>query len=65
MGSQTFGFNVTESLSCIMEFNACHDKSIRSFLTCSVCLLVMGHSVGWALERVQIFILIEGLKIEF
>ena len=33
-------------------------KSIRSFLTCSVCLLMMGQSVCGAFERVQI---LEGL----
>ena len=30
--------------------------------TCSVCLLMMGHGVGGALERVKIIILLEGLK---
>ena len=44
-------FSVTESLTSITELNACHDKSIHSFLTCSVCLLMMGQSICGALER--------------
>jgi len=52
-----------EFLTYNTEFNACHDKSIRSFLTCSVCLLMVGSECVWgALERVQS---LEGLKIEF
>ena len=35
-------FSVIESLTCSIEFNECHDKSIRTFLACSVCLLMMG-----------------------
>jgi len=31
-----------EFLTYSTEFNACHDKSIRSFLTCSVYLLMVG-----------------------
>jgi len=31
------------------EFNACHDECIPSFLTCSVCLLMMGSEYVWGL----------------
>ena len=37
---------------------------MRSFLACFVCVLMMGSECGWALERVQIFSLVEGLKID-
>ena len=45
-------------------FNACHDKSIRSFLTCSMCLLMMRSECVWAFGEGSNFQL-EGLKIEF
>jgi len=32
-----------------MEFNACCDKSIRCFLTCSMCVLMMGSECMWVL----------------
>ena len=40
-GSQILAFQC-KSFCCSVEFNACHDKSIRSSLTCSMCLLIMG-----------------------
>ena len=45
-GSASAGFSgcvwsIFGVLTCIMEFNACHDKSIRNFLICVVCLLTM------------------------
>ena len=53
-GSQILAFQCDRELifACSLEFNACHDKSIRSFLTCSVCLLMMRSECVWA---VQIF----------
>ena len=42
------------------EFNACHDKSIRSFLTCSVCLLMMGSECVWGLGEGSNFQLVRG-----
>jgi len=43
MGSQILAFQCDrEFFACSLEFNACHDKSIGGFLTCSVCLLMMG-----------------------
>ena len=52
-----------EFLTCNTDFNACH-KSIRSFLTCSVCLLMVGSECVWGLGEGSNFQL-EGLKIEF
>ena len=49
---------------CSIEFNASHDKSMSSFLTCSVCLLVMGSECVWAFGEGLNYQL-EGLKIEF
>ena len=37
-----------EFLTYNTEFNAGHDKSIRSFMTCSVCLLMVGSVCVWA-----------------
>ena len=36
-------------LTCSIEFNACHDESMHSFLTSSVCSLMMGSERVWAL----------------
>jgi len=33
-------------VKCSIEFIACHDKSILTFLTCSVCLLMMRSECG-------------------
>ena len=57
-------FSVVEFLTYTDEFNACHDKSIPSFLTCSVCLLVVGSECVWGLGEGSNFQL-EDLKIEF
>jgi len=40
-GSQILAFRCDRVFACNIEFNTCRDKSIRSFLTCSVCLLMM------------------------
>ena len=48
-------------LACRLELKWSQDKPIRKVFTCFVC----GQTGGGALERVQIFILAEGLKIEF
>jgi len=58
-------FSVTESLDLhiiIIEFNACHDKSTHSFLTCSLCLLilVLGSDVCVGLWRGFSFQLVRG-----
>ena len=50
-------------LACRLELKWSQDKSIRKVFTCFVCVCV--DVVSGALERVQIFILAEGLKIEF
>ena len=47
MGSQILAFQCDRTLTRIVQFNACHDKSIHSFLTCSVCLLMMGSEFVW------------------
>ena len=49
-----------EFLTHNTEFNACHDKSIRSFLTCSVCLLMVGSECVWGLGEGSNFQLIRG-----
>ena len=51
-------------LACGLELKLSQDKSICKVFTCFVCVLMMW-SDGGALERVQIFILAEGLKVEF
>ena len=50
-------FNVIESS---IEFNAYHDKSIHSFLTCSLCLLTMGSECVWAFGEGSNFQLVRG-----
>ena len=40
--------------------NACHDKSIGSFLTCFVCLLMMGSECVWAFGEGSNFQLVRG-----
>ena len=52
-------------LACRLELKWSQDKSIRKGFTYFVCVLMMWSEWGGALERVQIFILAEGLKIEF
>ena len=52
-------------LACRLGLKWSQDKSIRKVFTCFVCVLMMWSAGGGALERVQIFILAEGLKIEF
>ena len=37
------------------EFNACYDKSIGSFLTCSACLLMMRSECVWGLGEGSLF----------
>ena len=49
-----------EFLTCNTEFNACHDKSIRSFLTPPVCLLMMGSECVWGLGEGSNFQLVRG-----
>jgi len=53
MGSQISAFQCDRVFACSVEFNACHDKSIRSFfdLFC-VCI---DDEVSGPLEMVQIF----------
>ena len=46
--------------TCSTEFNACHDKSMGSFLTCSVCLLMMGSECVWGLVEGSNFQLVRG-----
>ena len=50
-------------LTCRLELKWSQDKSIRKVVLC-VCVLMMWSDWGGALERVQIIILAEGLKIE-
>ena len=52
-------------LACRLELKWSQDKSIHKVFTCFVCVLMMCQTGGGALERVQIFILAEGLKIDF
>ena len=49
-----------EFLTYTNEFNACHDKSIRSFLTCSVCLLMVGSECVGGLGEGSNFQLVRG-----
>ena len=43
----------------------CHDNSICSFLTCSVCLLMMGSEYEWAFGEGSNSQLVRGPQIEF
>ena len=53
-------------LACRLELKWSQDKPICKVFTCFVCVLMMWSDwCGGPLERVQIFILAEGLKIEF
>ena len=49
-----------EILTYNTELNACHDKSICSFLTCSVCLLMVGSECVWGLGEGLNFQLVRG-----
>ena len=49
-----------EFLTYTNEFNACRDKSIRRFLTCSVCLLMVGSECVWGLGEGSNFQLVRG-----
>jgi len=60
MGSQILAFQCDRVFACSFEFNACHNKSIRSFLTCSVCLLIMGSECMWAFGEGSNFQLVRG-----
>ena len=61
MGSQSLLFSVIEFLPVAsIEFNACHDKSMRSFLTCSVYLLMMGSECVWSFGEGSNFQLVRG-----
>ena len=51
-------------LACRLELKWSQDKSIRNVFTCFVCVLMMGSDWGGALEKVQILILAEGVKME-
>ena len=52
-------------LACGLELKWSQDKSICQVFTCFVYVLMMCQTGGGALQRVQNFILVEGLQIEF
>ena len=64
MGSQILAFQCDRVFACSVESNACHDKSICGFWTCSVCLLMMRSECVWAFGEGSNFQL-EGLKLSF
>ena len=53
-------FQCDRVLTNSTEFIACHDKSIRNFLTCSVCLLMVGSECVWGLGEDSNFQLVRG-----
>ena len=58
-GSQVLAFQCDRE-ACSVEFNACHDKSIHNFLTCSVCLLMMRSECVCAFGEGSNFQLVRG-----
>ena len=52
-------------LACRLKLKWSQDKPTCKVFTSFVCVLLIWSDWGGALERVQIFILAEGLKIEF